>query len=69
MDNTAIGRLTPPEITQQGVETFAVCGKDAVQGDTVAKRQVRETLLQERYDAQAKRYLQELRRGAMIEFR
>jgi peptidyl-prolyl cis-trans isomerase SurA len=69
LDNTAIGRLTPPEITQQGVETFAVCGKDAVQGDTVAKRQVRETLLQERYDAQAKRYLQELRRGAMIEIR
>jgi peptidyl-prolyl cis-trans isomerase SurA len=69
LDSTAIGRLTPPEITQQGVETFAVCGKDPVQGDTVAKRQVRETLLQERYDAQAKRYLQELRRSAMIEIR
>ena len=69
LDSTAIGRLTPPEVTQQGVETFAVCGKDAVQGDSVGKRQVRESLLQERYDAQAKRYLQELRRGAMIEIR
>ena len=37
LNNTPVGRLTPPEVTSQGVETFAICQKQsAVGGDTRA---------------------------------
>ena len=29
LNNTPVGRLTPPEVTPQGVEVFAVCQQDA----------------------------------------
>jgi peptidyl-prolyl cis-trans isomerase SurA len=67
LESTAIGHLTPPEVTQQGIEMFAVCAKSAAQGDTIGKAQVREAMVNERYNAQAKRYLQQLRREAIIE--
>jgi len=67
LDSTQIGHLTAPEITQQGVEMFAVCARDATRGDSAGKAQIREEMIGERYNAQAKRYLQELRCGAMID--
>jgi peptidyl-prolyl cis-trans isomerase SurA len=69
LDKTPVGHLTPPDITLQGVETFAVCAKDQVGGETPEKREMREKLTNERFQAQAKRYLKELRRSAMIEIR
>jgi peptidyl-prolyl cis-trans isomerase SurA len=69
LDKTPVGHLTPPDITLQGVETFAVCAKDQVSGESPGKREVREELTNERFLAQAKRYLKELRRSAMIEIR
>ena len=39
LNNTPIGRLTPPDVTPQGVEVFAVCSKTpAVGGDSPARR-------------------------------
>jgi peptidyl-prolyl cis-trans isomerase SurA len=67
LESTAIGHLTPPEVTQQGIEMFAVCAKAPSQGDTIGKAQVREAMVNERYQVQAKRYLQQLRREAIIE--
>jgi peptidyl-prolyl cis-trans isomerase SurA len=69
LDKTPVGHLTPPDITLQGVETFAVCSKEQVSGETPEKREMREKLSNERFQAQAKRYLKELRRSAMIEIR
>jgi peptidyl-prolyl cis-trans isomerase SurA len=70
LNNTPVGRLTPPEATSQGVETFAVCQKNpAVGGDTPRERQLRDTIFQERYQAISKKYLKELRRQALIEIR
>ncbi len=69
LDKTPVGHLTPPDITLQGVELFAVCTRDQVSGETPGKREVRETITNERFNAQAKRYLKELRRSAMIEIR
>ena len=69
LDKTPVGHLTPPDITLQGVETFAVCAKEQVSGETPEKREMREKLSNERFQAQAKRYLKELRRSAMIEIR
>jgi len=70
LNNTPVGKLTPPEITPQGVEFFAVCNKTAsTDSDTPAKREARETVFQERYQALSKKYLKELRSQALIEIR
>ena len=69
LDKTPIGHLTPPEITAQGVEVFAVCAKRESGEDSPGKRELRENMMQQRYQAESKRYLEELRRGAMIEYR
>jgi peptidyl-prolyl cis-trans isomerase SurA len=69
LNNTAIGRVTPPDVTQQGVELFAVCGKGPATGDTPAKRQVRDEMFNERYQALSKKFLKELRSQALIEYR
>jgi peptidyl-prolyl cis-trans isomerase SurA len=67
LDATPIGHLTPPEQTQQGIEMIAVCAKEKAGGDTVGMHQTREAMVAERYNAQAKRYLEQLRREAIIE--
>ena len=69
LDKTEIGRLTPPEITLQGVETFAVCGKQATTSDTPSRREVRDAMYNERYQALSKKFLKELRSQALIEIR
>lgn len=70
LNATAVGRLTPPDVTQQGIELFAVCAKNEVRtADTPGKREAREQLVNERFQALSKRYLQQLRRSAMIEIR
>jgi peptidyl-prolyl cis-trans isomerase SurA len=70
LNNTPIGKLTPPEITPQGVELFAVCNKVAsTDTDTPAKREARDSVFQERYQALSKKYLKELRAQALIEIR
>ena len=69
LDKTEIGRLTPPEITLQGVETFAVCGKESSTADTPSRREVRDAMFNERYQALSKKFLKELRAQALIEIR
>jgi peptidyl-prolyl cis-trans isomerase SurA len=61
--------LTPPDITPQGVELFAVCSKTAATGDTPAKRKVRDELFNERFQALSKKFLKELRHQALIEYK
>src|SRR5262245_8923712 len=69
LDGTQEGRLTAPEITKQGVELFALCGKRTTTSELPGKREAREKILQERFVDQGKRYLKELRSRAMIEYR
>jgi len=70
LNNTPVGKLTPPEVTPQGVELFAVCNKIAsTDTDTPAKREARDTVFQERYQALSKKFLKELRSQALIEMR
>lgn len=69
LDKTPIGKLTPPEITRQGVEMVALCDRKATKIDSPAKRQIREKVYNERYEAKSKAYLEEARKSAMIEMR
>lgn len=69
LDKTTIGKLTPPEVTRQGVEMVALCDRKATTADTPAKRQMKEKMYTERYEAKSKSYLQDIRKGSMIEMR
>lgn len=67
LDKTEVGHLTGPETTPQGIELFALCEKKETKLDTPEKREIREQLFSNEFQSQAKRYLRELRRQAMIE--
>jgi peptidyl-prolyl cis-trans isomerase SurA len=69
LDGVTVGKLTPPEVTQQGVELFALCGKRQTTTDTPAQRQVREEMMQERFQTFSKRFLKEMRSAALIEYK
>jgi peptidyl-prolyl cis-trans isomerase SurA len=69
LDKTPIGHLTAPEVTKQGVEMVALCGRKATTIDTPKKKEVREKMFAEKYEAKSKAYLQEVRKAAMIEYR
>jgi peptidyl-prolyl cis-trans isomerase SurA len=69
LDGTALGHLTPPEQTAEGVQMFAVCQKKETKSDSPEMRQIRDQMFQQKFGAQAKRYLESLRRQAMIEYK
>lgn len=67
LEKTGVGRLTNPESTPNGIEMFALCTKREVKVDAPALREARQELFAEKFAVHSKKYLQELRRGAMIE--
>jgi peptidyl-prolyl cis-trans isomerase SurA len=69
LDKTPIGHLTPPEVTKQGVEMVALCGRKPTTIDTPKKKEIRDKMFAQKYEAKSKWYLQEVRRAAMIEYR
>lgn len=69
LDQIPIGKLTPPEMTSGGIEVFALCGKDRTTSETPGKREARDEIYQERFQEQQKRFLAELRKQAMIEYK
>ena len=70
LEGIEVGRLTPPEITKFGVEMFAICAKKESSADnSPGKRQAKESLMAKRYEQRSKQYLQEIRRGAMLEYK
>lgn len=69
LDKTPIGHLTPPEATRQGVEMVALCGRKPTTVDTPKKREIREKMFAEKFEAKSKSYLQDVRKAAMIEYR
>ncbi|WP_334377188.1 SurA N-terminal domain-containing protein [Bradyrhizobium sp. AZCC 1719] len=69
LDKTPVGRLTPPEITKQGVEMVALCDRKPTKIDTPKKREIREKMYAQKYEAKSKAYLADIRKAAMIEYR
>jgi peptidyl-prolyl cis-trans isomerase SurA len=69
LDKTQIGHLTPPEITKQGVEMVALCERNPTKIDTPKKKEVRDKMFVDKYEAKSKAYLAESRKAAMIEYR
>lgn len=69
MEKTPVGHLTPPERTKQGIEMVALCARNKTMIDTPKKREIREKMFVDKYEAKSKSYLQEVRKAAMIEYR
>jgi peptidyl-prolyl cis-trans isomerase SurA len=69
LGNMEVGRLTTPEVTPQGLQMFALCEKKESTTDSPVKREVREEIFNKRFEAEAKKYLDEIRKQAMIEYK
>ncbi|MBI5319234.1 SurA N-terminal domain-containing protein [Bradyrhizobium sp.] len=69
LEKTPVGRLTPPEQTKQGIEMVALCARNKTTIDTPKKKEIREKMFVEKYEAKSKSYLQQVRKSAMIEYR
>jgi peptidyl-prolyl cis-trans isomerase SurA len=69
LDNTDVGHLTPPEQTSEGIQMFALCSKKTTTADTPEKKEIRDQIFDQKFGAEAKRYLAKLRREAMIEYK
>ncbi|MGB8056056.1 MAG: SurA N-terminal domain-containing protein [Pseudolabrys sp.] len=69
LGNIQVGRLTPPEVTAQGLQMFAVCNKKESATDSPQKREMREQLFVKRFESESKKYLDEIRKAAMIEYK
>jgi peptidyl-prolyl cis-trans isomerase SurA len=69
LDNVEVGHLTPPEQTAEGIQMFAVCSKKESKTDAPGLREVRDKMFEKKFGAKANRYLADLRRQAMIEYK
>ncbi|MBA4791049.1 MAG: SurA N-terminal domain-containing protein [Pseudomonadota bacterium] len=69
LDKTDVGRLTPPEVTQSGVEIFAVCDKVQVKGESSQKREIKDQLASTQFQAESKKLMADLRKSALIVYR
>lgn len=69
LDQTDVGHLTAPEQTTEGVQMFAVCSKKESKSESPGLKEVRNQLFEQKFGAKAKRYLADLRRQAMIEYK
>ncbi len=69
LGNIQVGHLTAPETTPQGVQMFAVCGKKESTTESPLKREMREQIFAKRFESESKRYLDEIRKSAMIEYK
>lgn len=67
LDELDVGKLTSPELTPQGVQMFALCARKENQADAAATKEVRDQMFAEQFQAKSKRYLEVLRKSAMIE--
>jgi peptidyl-prolyl cis-trans isomerase SurA len=69
LNSIELGHLSQPEPTDQGLQMFAVCNKRQTTADTPAKRQAKEQIFNKRFEVESKRFLDEIRKQAMIEYK
>ena len=64
-----LGQLTPPEATAQGLQMFALCEKKASKTESPIQQELKNEIFRRRFTREADRYLDELRKQAMIEYK
>lgn len=61
------GRMTPPEVTTNGIEVVAICERREVPADISSNRELRNELLGQRLQAYEKRMLDKMRQTSIIQ--
>jgi peptidyl-prolyl cis-trans isomerase SurA len=69
LGNIQVGHLTAPEATAQGLQMFAVCNKKESTAESPLKKEMREQIFVKRFESESKKYLDEIRKSAMIEYK
>lgn len=69
LGNMEVGRLTTPEVTAQGLQMYALCEKKESSSESPIKRQLREEIYTKRFETEGKKFLEEIRKQAMIEYK
>jgi peptidyl-prolyl cis-trans isomerase SurA len=70
LDEMEVGRLTTPEVTPNGIEMFALCARRSTNSDdTPGMREAKNKIFAERFDAKAKKFLADIRKTSMIEYK
>jgi peptidyl-prolyl cis-trans isomerase SurA len=64
-----VGRLSTPDVTAQGLQMFALCSKKQSAEESPVKNELRQQIYASRFEAESKRYLDEVRKSAMIEYK
>lgn len=69
LDSMQIGQLTNPEQVAQGLQMFALCQKTQSAEDSPVRSEVRQEIYGKRFEEESKRFLEEARKSAMIEYK
>lgn len=64
-----VGQASQPILQKNGVGVIMVCGKAEPKPENVTRDAVAETLMRERLDMLARRYMEDLRRDAYVDVR
>ena len=67
--NAKEGEMVPPNMSANGVELYAVCGRKVIKGDETKRDRAAQELRQKEFEILAKRHLRDLRQDAHIEYR
>ncbi|MBX3514099.1 MAG: SurA N-terminal domain-containing protein [Xanthobacteraceae bacterium] len=62
------GRMTPPEVTVNGIEVVAICDRKEVPADVSSNRELRNELLGQRVQNYEKRILDKMRQTSIIRY-
>lgn len=69
LNSIPVGHLGKPDAGSNGIDLIAVCGKRELASDAAARAEVRDELSNEQGNLAARRYLRDLQRNAVIEYR
>jgi peptidyl-prolyl cis-trans isomerase SurA len=64
-----VGQASQPIVQKNGVGVIMVCGQSTAGGGTISRDEVTESLIRQRLDTIARRYLRDLRRDAYVDVR
>jgi len=64
-----VGQVSQPIVQKNGIGVIMVCGKSNSGGAGMSRDEVGETILRQRFDTLARRYLRDLRRSSYVDVR
>lgn len=67
--NAKDNEMLPPSVSEDGIDLFAVCGRDVIKADDQKRTKAEGELKQKEFELLAKRHLKDLRQDAHIEYR